>query len=229
MSDLPPARGELRAPSYPCKYCIQFPLFKPKDMAADFIQQATAAGVPGPPAGFNVETEKIAPLINSHLKTGIQLPDANAIKAKIPVFNAAGGGTLQDLEKKRAAATPVYKCDGCRALFILPQDWKDAAKTLEVPLGKDGLADADITIYVLAVSSTHTMVKLASQPGKSSFCKYVKFLKRLISVGEKKVKENELPVFDIKAKDVMDNSKVLDCYHLSRYYWHPVQGHFQIE
>lgn len=53
-------RWHPKASLYPCEYCVQFPIFKAKDLAADSFRETKSVGAPGPLADFNVDIKIIA-------------------------------------------------------------------------------------------------------------------------------------------------------------------------
>lgn len=69
-------------------------MFKPTD---------PAASEPGPPA----IAQALAQLLSA-------LPSFAVIKARVPVFHAAGGGTIINRSTLAIAEIPMYRCNGCR-------------------------------------------------------------------------------------------------------------------
>ena len=135
---------------YTCTSCVQFPLLKPEVLVGDFIKQAMASALPSPPLDLNAQNRLPQRLIRYVMKNIIEprfpLPSAKAIKQNpnIPVFSAAGGGTVWNLTEQRKACIPVYKCDCCRALYVLPPDVREAAKKVDMELGASGLTDEGV-------------------------------------------------------------------------------------
>ena len=135
---------------YGCTSCVQFPLLKPAILVEDFLKQVGSAGLPNAPPGPNSKTGLTQSLIQMSMKQSIEpqfpLPSAEAIKqnANILVFSAAGGGTLWNLEEQRKACIPVYKCEYCRALYMLPLDVKEAARKVDMVVGEGGLTDQGV-------------------------------------------------------------------------------------
>ena len=131
---------------YPYTGCIRFPLIKPDQMTADFLAQTHQAGVQ-PPLSVDMAHALAARMITDHLEPQFSSkPIANAIKSNpnIPVFSAAGGGTLYNLPEGRKAEIAIYKCNCCRALYVLPQDVKDAAQKLDMAIGADGMTEDEV-------------------------------------------------------------------------------------
>lgn len=135
---------------YGCTSCVHFPLIKPAFLVESFLKQVGSAGLPNAPLGPDSTTGLTQRLIQTTLKQTIEpqfpLPSAEAIKQNpnIPVFSAAGGGTLWNFDEKRNASIPVYKCEYCRALYMLPLDVKEAARKVDMVVGVDGLTDEGV-------------------------------------------------------------------------------------
>ncbi|KAL8789934.1 MAG: hypothetical protein Q9195_006595 [Heterodermia aff. obscurata] len=135
---------------YPCRSCVHFAMIKSEKVIADFIHHVNAAGILSPSPHPNVLKNAIKALLGYVIKERVEpeypLPTAAAIKAnpEIPVFVAAGGGTLYDFKNQRKEYIAIYKCNACRALYVLPEDFRAAGKALEYPTGFGGMTPGGI-------------------------------------------------------------------------------------
>ena len=135
---------------YPCSSCVHFPMIKCGDIIADFIDHVNAAGILGHSPDPKEVRDAIKDLMGQNIKERVEpeypVPTAAAIKGnpEIPVFNAAGGGTLCDLKNQRKACIAVYKCNACRALYVLPEDFRAAGRSLDYPIGVGGMTPEGI-------------------------------------------------------------------------------------
>ena len=135
---------------YPCPSCVHFPMIKFEEIIADFIDHVNAAGILGSSPDPKEVRDAIKDLMGRNIKERVEpeypVPTAAAIKGnrEIPIFNAAGGGTLGDLNNQRTACIAVYKCNVCRALYLLPEDFRAAGRALGYPIGVGGMTPEGI-------------------------------------------------------------------------------------
>ena len=135
---------------YPCSSCVHFTMIKCEEIIADFIDHVKAAGIlgrsPDPKELRDTIMDLIVRIVKERVEPEYPLPTAAAIKAnsEIPVFEAAGGGSLRDLLNQRKADIAIYKCNACRALYVLPEDFRTAGKALDYPIGAGGMTPEGI-------------------------------------------------------------------------------------
>lgn len=125
--------GVYKAEIYPCGSCGPFPLFDLKDITSQVLKalQKYPLVVPSAdPKDFNLSRDVLAPAIAHALSTfKPELRSAAMIKDTIPLSIPAGGGTVFGVNGR--AEIPLYKCDECRALFVLPSEVGDAIKKVD--------------------------------------------------------------------------------------------------
>lgn len=126
---------------YPCPSCVHFPMIKCEEIIADYIDHVNAAGTLGPSPDPNKVRKAIQEQMGRNIKERVEpeypVPTAAGIKAnpEIPLFKAAGGGSLRDPNHQRKEDIAIYKCNFCHALYVLPEDFKAAGKALDYPIG----------------------------------------------------------------------------------------------
>ena len=162
---------------YSCTSCVQFPLLKPAVLLENFFKQASSAALLGPPLDLNARNGLTRCLIQAVMRDSIEsqfpLPSAEAIKQNpnIPVFNAAGGGTLWDLADQRKACIPVYICDYCHALYVLPSDVREAAKKVDMVVGAGGLTEKGVRdICVQAMRNAYCGLQIGKKGKAEIYC-----------------------------------------------------------
>lgn len=89
-------------------------MLKPSELPTEYVREAISLGKTLPPASINIMQDIIAPSLDLLFKEDFPLPSVDAIKAKVPLFVAGGGGMIFDRLGGRKAEIPIYKCDGCR-------------------------------------------------------------------------------------------------------------------
>lgn len=144
--------GIYKAEIYPCQSCGPLPLFDLKDITAQVLKalQKYPAAVYSPspdPKEFNLSRDVLAPPIARALSTlKPELRSAETIKGTIPQFIPAGGGTVFGLNGR--AGIPLYKCDECRALFVLPSEVGDAIRKVD-PVNGSSVAEGYLRSYAV--------------------------------------------------------------------------------
>ena len=126
---------------YPCPSCVPFPMIKCEEITAEITEHMNAAGIlghsPDPKEIKNAVEHLMGHIIKERIEPEYPLPTSAAMKTnpQIPVFKAAGGGTLRDLSNQRKADIAMYKCNTCHALYVLPEDFTAAGRALDHPIG----------------------------------------------------------------------------------------------
>lgn len=137
---------------YGCTSCVQFPLIKPAVLVENSLSKSAPQVCqmrrlaqnprPGSPKldSNHDETEHRASFPFTRRRS-------NQLERQQPMFSPAEGGTLWNLQEQRKSCIPVYKCDYCRALYMLPLDVKETARKLGMVVGEDGLTDQGVRDY----------------------------------------------------------------------------------
>ena len=116
-------------------------MIKREEIMAEVTEHVNAAGILGhPPDPEEVKDaveDLMGHIIIERVEPEYPLPTSAAMKThpQIPVFKAAGGGTLRDLNNQRKEEIAMYKCNTCHALYVLPEDFKAAGRALDHPIG----------------------------------------------------------------------------------------------
>lgn len=122
--------GLYNAEIYPCKSCGPFPFFNLKDITAQVLAALEKHPLVIPsadPKDFNLLRDVIAPPIAQALSAfKPQLRSAAMIKETIPLFSPSLGGVA--FGPNGRADIPLYVCNECRALFVLPCEVRDAGR-----------------------------------------------------------------------------------------------------
>ncbi len=211
--------GIYKAEIYPCNSCGPIPLFDLKDITAQVLKAlqkypAVVYSASPDPKEFNLSRDVLAPPIARALSTlKPELRSAKMIKDTIPQFIPAGGGTVFGLNGR--AEIPLYKCDGCRALFVLPSEVGDAIRKVD-PVHRSSVAEDYLRSYAVdAMKNAYesleslkaaqvycfkefvVMVDFSSHPGRGRSFFRVSIAFTDIVVAGKTEKEKDLQVNDI--------------------------------
>lgn len=164
----------IHSPLHSCSKCVQFPLVKPSRITADLLAHIKANKPLDQLPDTQALTQAIHHHLSSYLKANIQpLPTASAIKATIPILSPGGGGKIFDKEAKEKleAEVPIYQCNTCRAVYLLPQDYKDAGRKIYMPLfGVERMTDERVRKDILnAMQDMYTRMQDDPSQGPSNF------------------------------------------------------------
>lgn len=209
--------GLYNAEIYPCKSCGPFPLFNLKDVTAQILKAVQKHPLVVPDAdleNFNLLRDVVAPPLAQALSTfEPKIRSATMIKDTIPQFSPHLGGAA--FGPNGRANIPLYVCNECRALFVLPSEVGNAIRKVDPVNGSNTAEDLLRSFAVRAMQNAYqslepikaaqvycfkefvVMVDYTTHPGRGRSFFRVSVVPLIWLVEGNTEKEKDLPVNDI--------------------------------